>query len=139
MIIHLSDATRRLTRRAAAEEVCTPSASLFGLALAEVYQAASVTRDAGRLLPCRFTLTLPFFQRSTALHQHADIVRQPSLKQAPLKKGESGLFSVALSLGHPRLPLAADLLYSVPTFLHPNTRAAITDSLWPIILKHMAI
>ena len=37
-----------------------------------------------------------------------------------LRKG--GLFSVALSLGRPRLPLAANPLYGVPTFLYAYTQ-----------------
>lgn len=70
-----------------------PKASvfLFGLAPAEVYLAADVTTDTGGLLPHPFSLT----HRMTG-----------------------GLLSVALALGRPKLPLEADLLCGVPTFLY---------------------
>jgi hypothetical protein len=54
--------------------------ALLGLAPGGVYRAIPVTRDAGGLLPHRFTLTGPF--------------------------GPGGLFSVALSRGSPRVAVS---------------------------------
>lgn len=71
-------------------------ASLFGLASAGVYQARMSP-------PCRWALTPPFH------HFRAAPKRDPAV-----------FFSVALSPGHPELPLTASLPYEVPTFLSPD-------------------
>ena len=46
-----------LSQRVATFNFSAKTRSLFGLAPAEVYQAITVTHDAGELLPHRFTLT----------------------------------------------------------------------------------
>jgi hypothetical protein len=56
IIIHLSDTTQKLTKRAAPDEISLIN-FLFGLAPVEVYLATEVAFNAGELLPHRFTLT----------------------------------------------------------------------------------
>ena len=76
---------------------------LFDLAPGGVCQAAPVTRDAGALLPHRFTLTCA----------------APAI---------GGLLSVALSFGSPRLAVTSTLPCGAPTFLNtvPEPSAATT-------------
>src|SRR5664280_828898 len=77
--IHLSD----LPRECLVSKACGPRAPTFDLAPGGVYLAISIARNAGALLPHRFTLTctrLPEHRRSvlcgTVLHVTATRISQ---------------------------------------------------------------